>query len=334
MPIGDIAGLRPAGQLRNAFGSALLEVCRQNPRVVVLDGDLGNSTGAHSMKQEFPDRFYNLGIAESNLVSVAGGFAACGYIPFVTSLTCFLLGNAFDQIRVTIALAGLNAKLVGSHSGLSTNREGPSSMSIEDFALAGALPTFTILVPCDPASMRQAVLKATEHVGPVFIRSSREPMPHVYAADACPFEIGRANVLRPGQDVTLIACGVMVALALDAAVLLERAGIQARVVDMHTLRPLDRAAIEAAARETGAIVTAEEHLIRGGLGSVVAQVAAETCPVPMRFIGMDDTYSVSGSTEELLHKYHMTAADIAAAARAAMAARDGARQPVHAGAPA
>jgi transketolase len=320
MAFGELAGLEPADQLRTVFGRALLEVCRQEPRVVVLDGDLGSSTGAHSMRGEFPQRFFNLGIAESNMVGVGAGLAACGYIPFITSLSSFLFCNAFDQLRLSVSIAALNVKLTGSHSGLTTGREGPSSMSIEDYALAGALPTMVILVPSDPACMRWAVGAATRHVGPVYIRSSREALPHIYPADY-EFSLGKANVVREGGDVTLVACGLMVAVALDAAVLLQREGVEARVLDMHTLRPLDVEAIAVAARETGAIVTAEEHLVRGGLGAVVAQAVARTCPVPVRYIGLDDEYSVSGSLDELMEKYGLTARHIAAAAYEAMAAK-------------
>jgi transketolase len=312
MQPGEIAGLKPADQQRRIFGNALRDVCRSNANVVVLDGDLGNSTGTHEMRKDFPDRFYNIGIAESNLVGVGAGLAACGYIPFITSLSSFLLCNAFDQIRLSISIAGLNAKFVGSHSGLSTGREGPSSMSIEDYALAAALPPFVILVPSDPATMNAAVRAAAEHRGPVYIRSSREPFPHVYADGKCSFAIGKANRVREGRDATIVACGLMVAVALDAAVLLARQGVQVRVLDMHTLRPLDTAELVSAARETGAVITAEEHLIRGGLGSSVARVLAETHPVPMRFVGLDDTYTGSGSIGELMVKHRMTAEDIAA----------------------
>jgi transketolase len=319
--LGDRAGLRPAEhQLRKAFGDALLERAQIDPRVVVLDGDLGNSTGSHTVRQAFPKRFFNMGIAEANLVGVGAGFAACGYLPFITSFPSFLFCNAFDQIRLSIAIAGLKAVLVGSHSGLSTGREGPSPMSIEDFALAGGLPTFTILVPCDPASMREAVFAAAAHPGPVYIRSSREPLPHVYE-EGCPFTIGRANRLREGRDVTIIACGIMVPVSLDAAAILAEEGIEARVLDMHTLRPLDGEAIEAAARETGAIVTAEEHLLQGGMGANIARLVTTTHPVPMRTIGIRDRYAGSASPFELMEELGLTPDDVAAAAREAVTAK-------------
>ena len=319
--LGERAGLRPSEhQLRKVFGETLLELAQANPKVVVLDGDLGNSTGSHTVRQAFPERFFNMGIAEANLVGVGAGFAACGYIPFITSFPSFLFCNAFDQIRLSIAIAGLKAVLVGSHSGLSTGREGPSPMSIEDFALAGALPSFTILAPCDPASMRRAVFAAAECPGPAYIRSSREMLPHVYERD-CPFTIGKANRVREGSDVTIIACGIMVPVSLDAAAILAEEGIEARVLDMHTLRPLDGAAITKAARETGAIVTAEEHLLQGGMGANVARIVATTHPVPMRTVGIRDRYAGSASPFELMEDLGLTAEHVADAAREAVAAK-------------
>ncbi len=321
MQPGEIAGLKPSVPLRNIFGEALLEVARANPKVVVLDGDLGNSTKAELVRYEFPERFFNIGIAESNLVGVGAGLAACGFIPFIVSFSSFLLCNAYDQIRLAIAMSNVNAKIVGSHGGITLGKDGPTQMGIEDLALVGGLPTFVILVPSDPASMRRAVQAAADHVGPVFLRSSRMAMPHIYPEDACPFEIGKANIVREGDDVTIIGCGLMVSAALDAAALLAGEGIEARVLDMHTLRPLDVDAIVAAARETGAIVTAEEHLLQGGMGSNIARIVAAHHPVPMRFVGLADVYVESADPYRLLEKYHLTAYDIARAAREAVEAR-------------
>lgn len=314
MRLGERAGLAPGKPMRDVFGDALLAVCRENEKVVVLDGDLGNSTKAETVRNAYPERFFNLGIAESNLVGVGAGLAACGLIPWITSFSSFLLCNAFDQIRLAVALSNINAKILGSHGGITLGKDGPTQMGIEDLALMGALPTMVILVPGDPTSMHKAVQAATAHVGPVFLRSSRVMMPHIYPEDECPFEIGKANVVRRGGDVTIIACGIMVASALDAAAVLSEQGLEARVVDMHTIRPMDREAIAAAARETGAIVTAEEHLIHGGMGSNVARIVAEACPVPMRFVGLKDTYVESADPDALLAKYHLTANDIVLAA--------------------
>jgi transketolase len=322
MRIGEKAGL-PAGtrQMRDAFGEALLALAQADPRVVALDGDLSSSTGMAAMRKAFPDRFFNLGIAEANLVGVSAGFAANGFIPFVGSLPSFLLPNAYDQLRLQVAIAGLNVKLLGSHAGISTGREGPTSMSIEDLALIGGLPTFSILVPSDETSMEAAVRVAAAHDGPVYIRSSRGEFPRVYANGTCPLAIGKAAIVRPGSDVTLMACGLMTGVALDAAAMLAEKGIEARVLDMLSVKPVDRQAIIAAARATGAIVTAEEHLVRGGMGAAVAQVVAETHPVPMRFVGIKDTYMESGSVEELMARHGLTAADIVKAAEEAIAAK-------------
>jgi transketolase len=321
MQLGERAGLKPAKPMRDVFGEALLELCRQNPKIVVLDGDLSNTTKTLAVRHEFPERFFNIGLAESNEVSIGAGLAECGFIPFITSMSSFLLSNAYDQLRLNIAIAGVNAKVVGSHGGITLGKDGPTAMAIEDFALMGGLPTFTILVPCDPASMHKAVQATAEHVGPVYLRSSRVAIPHIYAEDDCPYEIGVANVVREGTDVTIIGCGIMVAAALDAATMLAEDGIEARVLDMHTLRPMDTEAIAAAARETGAIVTAEEHLLHGGMGSNIARIVAMRHPVPMRFVGLDDTYTDSGDPYDLLVKYGLTAQDIVAAAREAVEAK-------------
>ena len=321
MRLGEKAGLKPAKRLREVFGDALLDLCRQNEKVVVLDGDLCSTTKTLHVRREFPERFFNIGIAESNMVSIGAGLASCGLIPFMTSLSSFILANGYDQLRVSVAVASVNAKVVGSHGGITLGKDGPTAMAIEDFALVGCLPTFVILVPCDPASMHKAVHAAAEYVGPVYLRSSRAAMPHIYPEDDCPFEIGKANVVRQGSDLTIIGCGLLVAAALDAAAMLAEEGIEARVLDMHTLRPMDTEAIAAAAWETGAIVTAEEHLLHGGMGSNIARFVAQIHPVPMRFVGLADTYTDSGKAEDLLEKYGLTAQDIVVAARQAVAAK-------------
>jgi len=325
MELGKQAGLKPYPlPLRNVFGEALLNVARANEKVVVLDGDLGNSTKTEYVREEFPERFFNIGIAESNLVGVGAGLAACGFVPWITSFSSFLLCNAYDQIRLAVAMSNINAKVLGSHGGITLGKDGPTQMGIEDLALMGGLPTFTILVPSDPASMHAAVKAATDFEGPVFLRSSRVALPEIYPMDNCPFEIGKANVVRHGGDLTIVACGIMVAAALDAAAVLAEEGIEARVLDMHTIRPMDVDALAAAARETGAIVTAEEHLLQGGMGSNIARVVAAHHPVPMRFVGLADTYTESGDPDDLLKKYKLTAVDITAAARQAVAAKAGA----------
>ena len=323
MPVGEKAGLELGKPMRDVFGDALLSVCESNPRVVVLDGDLGNSTKAELVRQKFPERFFNIGIAESNLVGVGAGLAACDLIPWITSFSSFLLCNAYDQIRLAVALSNINAKILGSHGGITLGKDGPTQMGIEDLALMGGLPTMVILVPSDPSSMHAAVRAATDHVGPVFLRSSRVSMPKIYPQENPPFEIGKANTVRQGDDLTIIACGLMVGMALDAAADLSKEGIQARVLDLHTIRPLDKQAISAAARETGAIVTAEEHLLQGGMGSNVARVVSENHPVPMRFVGLEDVYVESADPDDLLKKYNLTAADILKAAKAVYQAKSG-----------
>lgn len=321
MQLGERAGLRAGRPMRDIFGEALLAVCTENPKVVVLDGDLGNSTKAETVRTAFPERFFNIGIAESNLVGVGAGLAGAGFIPWITSFSSFLLCNAYDQIRLAIAISNINAKILGSHGGITLGKDGPTQMGIEDLALMGGLPTMTILVPCDPASMRAAVKAATEHEGPVFLRSSRVAMPHIYQDETCPFTIGKANVVRQGWDLTIIGCGLMVPMALDAAALLAEEGIQARVIDLHTIRPLDVEAIVTAAKETGAMVSAEEHLLHGGVGSNIARILAEKQPIPMRFVGLADTYVESADPDDLLAKYHMTAEDIRLAALQVLAAK-------------
>ena len=321
MQLGKKAGLRPYDlPLRNVFGDALLNVATENPKVVVLDGDLANSK-ADTVRKAYPERFFNIGIAESNLVGIGAGLAGCGFIPWITSFSSFLLCNAYDQIRLAVAMSNINAKILGSHGGITLGKDGPTQMGIEDLALVGGLPTFVILVPSDPASMHAAVKAATDWEGPVFLRSSRVALPEIYLMDNCPFEIGKANTVREGNDLTIVGCGIMVAMALDAAAILAEEGIEARVLDLHTIRPMDADALVATARETGAIVSAEEHLLQGGMGSNIARIVSSHHPVPMRFVGLADVYTDSAAPEDLLEKYHLTAKDIAQAGREAFAAK-------------
>jgi transketolase len=310
MEIGKKIGLEYGLPTRDAFGEALREIGRENPNLVVVDGDVGNSTRTGYFGKEFPERFFNVGIAESNLVGVASGLAAAGKDALAASFACFLLCNAYDQIRMGIAFPQLNVKLVGSHSGISIGEEGPSQMGIEDIALAASFPHFTVIVPADEPATRAATRAMFEQQGPVYLRTGRPKFPVVYP-DGLDFQIGRANRLRDGHDVTIIACGLMTAAALEAAHDLSEVGIEARVLDMHTIKPIDEAAIEQAARETGAIVTAEEHLLDGGLGSVVARVVAERFPAPMGFVGIRNQYAESGPGQELLEKYGLMPVDIA-----------------------
>lgn len=312
MEIGNQSGLEYGPPTRNAFGEALQAIGRENPNIVVVDGDVANSTRTEYFGREFPERFFNVGIAESNLIGVASGLAAAGKEPLAASFACFLLCNAYDQIRMSIAFPRLNVKLVGSHSGISIGEDGPSQMAIEDIALAASLPGFTVLVPADGPSAMAATRVMFAHEGPVYLRTGRPSVPVIYP-HGVDFQIGRANQLRDGRDATIIACGLMVAAALDAAHTLSAKGLEARVLDMHTIRPLDEEAVLLAAQQTGAIITAEEHLLSGGLGASVAQVIARQHPVPMEFVGIHATYAESGQPQELLEKYGLMPADIVAA---------------------
>lgn len=294
---------------RDAYGEVLVELGRENPDIVVLDADLSKSTRTKFFAKEFPNRFFDFGIAEANMMGTAAGLASCGKIPFASTFAVFAAGRVFDQVRMSIAYSHLNVKIVASHGGISVGADGASHHSIEDIALACSWPGFVVVVPADEVATRALVRLAAERVGPVYMRLGRPRAPLVYE-DGCDFAIGRANALRRGDDVTIIANGLMVAQALEAAQALGERGIEARMLDMHTVKPLDREAVVKAARETGAIVVAEEHLLHGGLGSEVAQVVAEECPVPIGFVAIRDTYCESGKPEELFEKYGLTAGDI------------------------
>ncbi len=316
MELGKSIGLKTGKATRDAFGEALKEIGGQNRNIVVLDGDVGNSTRTEYFEQAFPDRFFEMGIDESNMVSVASGMTASGKTALVSSFAVFLLDNAYDQIRMGIAFPNLNVKLVGSHAGISIGEDGPSQMAIEDIALATEFPNFTVLVPADEPSTRALTRAMFEHRGPVYLRTGRPKVSIVYT-DGMSFTIGKANQLRDGKDVTIIACGIMVAAALEAAHDLSQQGIQARVLDMHTIKPLDQDAVLRAAQETGAIVTAEEHLLEGGLGAAVSRCVVQNTLVPVEFVGIHDTYAQSGTPQELLEAYGLTPADIVRAAQKA-----------------
>lgn len=294
---------------REAFGLALAKLGEQYADIVVLDGDVHNSTRTEHFAKKFPERFFNVGIAESNLVGVAAGMAASGKRSWLASFACFVMCNAYDQLRMSVAFPCVDVKVVGTHAGISIGEDGPSQMGIEDVSLACSLPNFTVVVPADEPSMHEAVPALARIKTPAYLRAGRPNVPIVYA-DGCPFKLGKAIQLRDGKDVTLIANGLMVSAALEAAEQLAGQGVQARVLDVHTVKPLDDAAVLAAAKETGRIVVAEEHLLHGGLGSAVAMSVCRQHPVPMRFVGLKDTFAESGSAEGLLAKYGLTAADI------------------------
>ncbi|MFW5714441.1 MAG: transketolase family protein [Brevefilum sp.] len=321
MDIGKKIGLTYGPPTRNAFGEALKAIGSENKNLVVVDGDVGNSTRTDHFRDAYPDRFFNVGIAESNLVGTASGLWAAGKDVVAASFACFLMFNAYDQIRMSIAFPKAKVRLVGSHSGISIGEDGPSQMAIEDLALSTALPNFTVIAPADAPSAKAATHAMFEVDGPSYLRTMRSEVPLLYD-DELDFKIGKANQLRRGNDLTIIACGLMVAAALEAAETLSEDGIEARVLDMHTLKPLDAEAIEKAAKETGAIVTAEEHVLRGGLGAGVAQIAAERQPVPMGFVGIKDEYAESGKPQELLAKYGLMPVDIVKTARRTLARKE------------
>ncbi len=300
--------------LREAYGKTLVELGRENPDIVVLEADLSKSTMTHFFASEFPNRFFDCGVAEQNMVSIAAGLAASGKIPFASTFAVFVPGRCFDQIRMSIAQPGQNVKLVTCHGGISVGEDGISHHSIEDLSLIGSLPGFTVIVPADAIETAQAVRVAAASHGPFYIRLCRPKMPLVYNGDYR-FNLGKAVTMRQGGGVTIIAIGIMVAAALEAADNLAQKGIDCRVLNMSTLKPIDEAAIISAAAETGAIVTAEDHLQHGGLGSEVAQVVARNHPVPMEFVAIKDTYAQSGTTAELLQRYGLTAKDIEQAVR-------------------
>lgn len=310
--------LKMGAATREAFGKALVELGKQNKDVVVCDADLSKSTMVHWFAKEFPDRFFSCGIAEAHMVALGAGLAASGKIPFVASFSAFVVNKGFEQMRVTIAYPNTNVKVVGTHSGISIGEDGPSQMSIEDLALATSLPGFVVFSPADEVAMTAFVKIAAAHEGPVFIRAGRVKVPIVYSPDQ-KFEIGKAIQLTEGNDITLAAHGLMVAESIKAAEILEGEGIHARVIDFPTIKPLDVEAVAKAAKETGAIVVSEEHLVDGGLGVKVAQAAAQTAPCLMEFVGVENTYAESGTPEELLQKYGLTAANVVAAAKRALA---------------
>ncbi|HUU08243.1 MAG TPA: transketolase family protein [Dehalococcoidales bacterium] len=310
-----------AVSLRDAYGKTLVELGRENPDIVMLDADLCRSTMTQFFAGEFPERSFDCGIAEQNMIGIAAGLAASGKIPFASTFAVFVPGRCYDQIRMSIAQPKLNVKLVTTHGGITVGEDGTSHQSVEDLALITSFPGFTVIVPADAIETVQAVRAAAANYGPFYIRLPRLKLPLVYDR-SYRFELGRAVTLRPGGQATIIAIGVMVTAALEAATNLKREGIECRVLNMPTLKPIDEAAIIAAA-ETGAIVTAEEHLEHGGLGSAVARVVARHRPVPMEFVAIKDTYAKSGKAGQLLERYGLTAKDIEQAVRTVLKKKAG-----------
>lgn len=299
---------------REAYGRALAEF-GETYDIVVLDADLSKSTKTDTFKQKFPDRFINMGIAEANMMSTAAGLAATGKTVFASSFAMFAAGRAFEQVRNSIAYPNLNVKIGATHAGISVGEDGASHQCLEDLALMRVLPNMVVLNPADEAESILAVEAAIKHDGPVYLRFGRLAVPKLFARSTYQFEIGKGVQLIDGSDVTIIATGLMVPEAIEAQKLLQNDGISARVINMASIKPIDREMIVKAAQETGAIVTAEEHNVIGGLGSAVAETLCETCPVPLLRVGTQDKFGKSGKPAILLEEYGLTAANIAQQAK-------------------
>lgn len=306
---------------REAYGKTLVELGETNDKVVVLDADLAAATKTGMFKKAFPEKFVDVGIAESNLMGIAAGLAATGHIVFASSFAMFAAGRAFEQVRNSIGYTHLNVKIGATHAGISVGEDGASHQCCEDIALMRTIPGMVILNPADDIEARACVLAAAAHEGPVYMRFGRLAVPRVFDENY-QFEIGKGNVLTEGDDVTIIATGLMVNEALMAAEALKAEGISARVVNMATIKPIDRGIIIDSAKKTGAIVTAEEHSILGGLGGAVAEVVCETVPVPVLRVGVEDVFGKSGPAVELLHIYGLDAAHIAEKAKQAVALKN------------
>lgn len=297
---------------REGFGRALVELGRTNPDVVALVGDLSESTMVSFFAKEFPDRFIQMGVAEQNMMNTAAGLSLLGKIPFLSTYGAFATCRCLDQIRVTVCYSDLNVKIGGAHGGISVGPDGATHQAMEEITMMRALPRMKVIVPCDYEETRKATHAAAEVWGPVYIRFGRENVPVVTSPDT-PFEFGKGLQLRDGGDVALIACGVMVYEALEAADALVKKGIEARVINLHTVKPIDREIILRAAEDCGAIVTAEEHQINGGLGGAVAEVVVRGNPVPMEFVAVDDRFGQSGAPDELMTAFGLKSRDIVSA---------------------
>ena len=298
---------------RDSYAEALIELGENSKDIVALDADLSASTRTARFGKKFPERFFNLGVAEQNMMGVAAGLAACGKISFVSTFAIFGSGRAWDQVRNTICYNKLNVKIVVTHAGITVGPDGSSHQAIEDITLMRAIPNMTIVVPCDAPEAKETIIACAQYRGPVYVRLGRPKVPTIPKKDG--FKIGQARIVREGKDISLIACGMMVKQAQDAAKVLEKEGISARVVNMHTIRPLDVKSVIECAKLTKRIVTCEEHLLSGGLGSAVAEVLAENIPTPMAMIGIRSRFGQSGSPEDLIKEYHLSTDDIVQACK-------------------
>jgi len=296
--------MREMKMARDAYGELLVELGKQNPRIVVLDADLSSSTKTSTFAKQFPDRFFNCGIAEQNMMGIAAGLAASGKIPFVSTFSIFASGRAWEQVRNTIAVCRCNVKIVVTHGGISVGPDGVSHQSLEDIALMRAIPEMVVIVPCDAPEAVAAITAAVEYVGPVFIRLGRPKVPMIWQGER--FIIGKAQKVVEGTDVTLVACGIMVDEALQARDELLRKNISAEIINMSTIKPLDTATLLASIQKTRCVVTCEEHNVVGGLGSAVAECLVRHNPVPQRYIGIVDRFGQSGEPHELMIEYGLS----------------------------
>ncbi len=304
---------------REAYGDALVEFGAKYEKLVVLDADLAEATKTGKFKKAYPDRFFDCGIAEGNMVAVAAGLATTGMIPFASSFAMFTAGRAFEQIRNAIGYPHLNVKIGATHAGITVGEDGATHQCLEDLGTMRTIPGMTILNPADAVEARAAVEAAILMEGPCYLRFGRLAVPVIYDKSSYTLTVGKGVVMSEGKDVTIVATGIMVAMALEAKELLKAEGIDAAVLNIHTIKPLDKELILKAAAETGALVTAEEHNVIGGLGSAVAEAVSEACPVPVLRVGVEDTFGCSGKVPALLEKYGLTPAHIAAKAKAAAA---------------
>jgi len=304
---------------RNAYGEALVELAEKYPELVVLDADLAGATMSKFFAAAYPERFFNCGIAECNMTGIAAGMAAAGLKPFTNTFAMFATGRAYEQIRNSIAYPGLNVKIVGSHGGVSVGEDGATHQCIEDFALMRAIPGMLVCCPCDGHEMRLAVEALLNYEGPAYLRLQR-PATDIFTdeIEGYGFELGKGNVLCEGNDVSIVATGIMVGMAVKAAEMLKAEGISARVINIHTIKPLDEELIVKAAEETGCVLTCEEHNIIGGLGSAVCEALSLRCPVPVVRMGVEDVFGRSGSANDVLAYFGLTAEGIAAKAKEAM----------------
>ncbi len=304
---------------RDAYGRALVDLGNENKDIVVLDADLSCSTKTSSFRKVFPDRFINCGVAEQDMIGTAAGLAASGKIAFASTFAVFGSGRAWDQVRISVAYPRLNVKIVVSHGGITVGEDGATHQALEDIAIIRALPNMTVIVPADATETYKAIKAVAAFHGPAYVRLGRSAVPVISEDISGEFIIGKSILYRKGSDVTIIACGLMVAAALEAADTLSKEGISARVINMHTIKPIDKTAIIAAAKETKAIVTAEEHSVVGGLGSAVSEIVCEEAPVPVIKVAVEDTFAESGKPADLLEKYGLTPKDIIKAVKHAVA---------------